>query len=392
MRRTVHTPALSLAALSLLFWALPGPAAAAAARPAATGTGSTASGSTSTVTRVYGESRQQTALALALAEYPNGVPSHTAILAAGDPAHLVDALTAAPLAYRLQAPILLADNSRQLGSLTAGGLTTLGVDQVILIGAVANPVFRSSLPPGITVAAVYSGASRFATAAEVARALAALEGRPFRQLFLTAADQANLVDALSAAPAAAMTGSPILLLPNPQAGVSTVPASEAGFVYASQAVYQIGLMSRIQVDGLGSGSTIYRLGGSSRFATSLAIDQAFFPRPASVFIANGAQTHIVDALAAGPYAAALGAPILLVNNGIVTRSGSTYLQQLAHSAVSYVVLGGPASIPSTLTASLETGMDARRTASPPVPSSGMSSTGGGFSPGNPFGRHNGMGF
>ncbi|MCY0885442.1 MAG: cell wall-binding repeat-containing protein [Firmicutes bacterium] len=354
---SIRLTAFWLAALPVLGAASATPARADGGAPPAIPGGS----STSTITRVYGESRQATALALAEQAFPQGVPSGTAILTAGRNRDLVDALTAGPLAAALHVPILLTRSAHTPGRTLTAGLAALHVDRVILVGSTANPTLEARLPAGVTVAAVYRGSSRFRTAAKVAAALAAAEGvSRFGQVFLTSADQDHLVDALSAGPAAAHLGVPILLLPRGEERVSALPTSEQAWVYGASTAYVIGAAGRYRLKGLSPGTRVVRIAGPSRFATALAIDQRFFPHPSTVFIANGSEDHLVDALTATPWAARLDAPLLLVNDGRVTPSGRSYLQELAASAVQYVVIGGPASIPSTVTREVERTDHARR--------------------------------
>ncbi|MHB1446416.1 MAG: cell wall-binding repeat-containing protein [Acidimicrobiales bacterium] len=302
--------------------------------------------STSAPSRLEGSTRQGTAFAVARAAYPNGVASQTAVLVAGDDSHLVDALTAAPLAKSLAAPILLTKGAESLGSAMASELSVLGVTKVVLVGAVANPAIQSQLPTGVTVSAEYAGASRYDTAAQVADALQQQTGSSsFPQVFVASGNQANLADALSAAPAAAMAGAPLLLAP-PAVGWSiTMPASEAPFTGAAHTLVQVGVLAPDNVSNAGSSDTIERLGGATRYSTSDAIDAKFFPGASSVLVANGVPTHLVDALSAGPYAAEIQAPVLLTAGGVVGTEGSHYLASLPPS-VSFTDLGGTDSIPS----------------------------------------------
>lgn len=286
--------------------------------------------------RLQGATRTATAAAVAEAAFPNGVPSGTAILTDGEDSHLVDALTAAPLARVLDAPILLTDSTSNVGSATMQAMAQLGIHQVILIGA--DAALATALPAGITVTSVLSGASRFDTAAAIARAVAAADPIGFSTVFLASADPAHLVDALSADPAAAMLGAPILLVPS-QGGI---PASELPFLQAATKVYVVGAAAQYP---LGIANAV-ALTGPSRFATAAAIDQAFFPHPTALVIANGEPLHLVDALSGGPYAAALRAPLVLTEGGTLPPAMAAYLNALNASALQQlVILGGPASIP-----------------------------------------------
>jgi putative cell wall-binding protein len=314
---------------------------------------------TATVTRVYGTTRQDTALAIAQLAFPNGVPSQTAIVTAGNNAHLVDTLLADPLAKALDVPIFLAQNAQVPGNALAQALQTFQVTHLILVGATNNPNFISQLPSGSTVAATYGDTNPYYTAAQVANALAAATGKSsFSQVFLASGQASHWVDALSASPAAAMEGAPILLAPDPRQGVIQIPAAEQAWVQQAQTIYQLGTEAFGVIPNVSASSV--PLGGLTRFGTVLAIDRYFFPHPATVFIANGQDAHLVDALTAAPLAATDQAPILLANGGLFTPSGQAYLAEVQQSATAYVIIGGPGSIPSQATQTLEQKQHARK--------------------------------
>lgn len=86
-----------------------------------------------------------------------------------------------------------------------------------------------------------------------------------------------------------------------------------------------------------------RIAGADRYATSLAIAQAYFPTAKSVFVATG--KNFPDALAAGPLAASQHAPILLVGNSLNTAQ-TDYLKTLASPQIT--VLGGSGVVSETV--------------------------------------------
>lgn len=323
--------------------------------------------------RLAGATRAGTALSIAEATYPTGVPSGTAIITAGN--QLFDTLVAGPLAYALHAPILLARNPNHLGSTTRRGLQHLGVTRLILVGSMANGAVAQQPPGQLTVAAVYgtgrspqasnpeltgiaqlTGAPttvaatydpRAFTAAAVARALLAATGQSaFSTVAVTANRTANVVDALSIGPVAAERGAPILLAPPASSGTSALPAVEVPLAAQVHQVIQVGAMSAATIRGIPATASIQRLGGATRFATSKTIDAAYFSHPSRIFLANGQPAHLVDAATATPLAAVEQAPILLVNNGVLQASDLTYLQLLTQlTGTQFTILGGTASIP-----------------------------------------------
>ena len=90
-----------------------------------------------------------------------------------------------------------------------------------------------------------------------------------------------------------------------------------------------------------------RIAGPDRYATSLAIAQTYFPTAKNVFVATG--TNFPDALAAGPWAAAQQAPILLVGSQI-TAEQQAYLQQLGSPSIT--ILGGAGAVSEQVEAQL----------------------------------------
>ena len=80
-----------------------------------------------------------------------------------------------------------------------------------------------------------------------------------------------------------------------------------------------------------------RLGGADRYATAAAVSQRFFSTNVPVaFIATGG--NFPDALTAGPAAAKLGGPLLLVRRDTVPDATVTELQRLRPQQI--VILGG----------------------------------------------------
>lgn len=94
------------------------------------------------------------------------------------------------------------------------------------------------------------------------------------------------------------------------------------------------------VDPLDVRSTV-RISGADRYATSVAVSQHAFPAGSGVaFVATG--SSFPDALASGPAAARMGAPILLVRTGSVPSTVHEELERLGVSRI--VVLGGSTAV------------------------------------------------
>lgn len=89
----------------------------------------------------------------------------------------------------------------------------------------------------------------------------------------------------------------------------------------------------------GEGLRVGRVAGSDRFATAVEISKAGYPTGSdTAFIVNG--LNFPDALGAGPAAARVGAPILLVTPGAIPESVTTELARLDPQTI-YIVGGEP---------------------------------------------------
>ncbi len=158
-------------------------------------------------------------------------------------------------------------------------------------------------------------------------------------------------DALVAGPLAGAAGVPLLI--NPKSKLDSrvlaelkrlMPTSAARFVYI---VGGTGVVSKAVQSALNSnGFEVFRLAGSDRFATSVAVakelDNGFRNAPlprSTAFLADG--MNFPDALAAGPAASQFFAPTLLAKGGTVPASVKAYVN--GRSAITRVnAVGGNA--------------------------------------------------
>jgi len=331
-RRRRRTGAVLLPALLLATLAVPPGVPAARAAPDLT------------PARIAGASRLETAARLALlAAPPMAVPrpaegvvapeTRTALVArADDPA---DALAAAGLAGALQAPVLLTPGDA-LAPVTAAALAELGVGHVVLLGAeeALSPAVADALRDRYDVERV-AGPDRVATAAAAARAAAAAAGPAVspapgspadpgssaaptaRVLPATStvfvASAAGPADALAAGALAWRGAHPLLLtapdaLPAVTADALRDLAPGEVIVLGGTAAVGDGVLAAVEA----TGAAVRRVGGATRQGTAalLADGGAGAPLPGrrAVFVRGD---DAADALAAGPFAGAVGAPVLL---------------------------------------------------------------------------------
>ncbi len=282
--------------------------------------------------RFTGRTRFGTANQVARASYPRG--TETAIVASGLNTNLVDALTAAPLAALLKAPILLTASNTAVGADTLKTLKELKVSRVVLIGVVDNPSVRSQLR-GLSVIA-YRGDNRYATALKVATAVRRDGGNATTLFFSSGANQ-HLTDALTVDPAAAALRTPVLLLP-PTGGI---PAGYQTLLRSSQNTYVVGAAANYSAKPRHATS----LTGYDRFSTANAVNQRFFPHPMGVVVTNADSTHLVDALVAGPWAGDRRFPIVMVSSHVIPGPSYDYLQSITNSVSAIGVAGGIRVVP-----------------------------------------------
>lgn len=182
--------------------------------------------------------------------------------------------------------------------------------------------------PGTTVR--LAGADRIATAVQVARAS---HPTGARTVYVTSGS--GFADALSAGPAAAADGAPLLLLPpdgiptNVMAELRRLGPDTIRVVGGAAAVTQA------QLDELAQVGRVERIAGNDRYATSAAVADRW-PQAETVYIASG--ENFPDALSAGGAAAAGGAPVVLSAGTRLPTETARALSRLSPRRI--VVAGG----------------------------------------------------
>ncbi|GAA4288620.1 cell wall-binding repeat-containing protein [Georgenia daeguensis] len=290
---------------------------------------------TTQVERLSGADRYAVSAATSRANFAPGVA--VAYIANGLTS--VDALSAAPVAGKNDAPVLLT----QAGSLptaVAAELERLQPQRIVILGgagavssAVQQHLDRYTAGPVVR----WSGADRYAVSAAVSRAS-----------FSPGVDVAYVangltsVDALSAAPVAGMHGAPVLVT---QAGaLPTAVAAELDRLNPRKIVILggTGAVSSTVQSQLGRyAPSVGRWSGPDRYAVSAAVSRATFDAGAPVvYVANGLTS--IDALSAAPVAGMRGAPVLLTQQGALPTAVLAELERLRPGKV--VILGGTGAV------------------------------------------------
>lgn len=296
------------------------------------------------VIRAAGTSRYATAVAVAQEAFTPGAA--TVYIATGET--FPDALAAGAVAGFEHSPILLTRRS-VLPPETAAELRRLQPASIVVLGgtaAIATSVEQELA--GYTSGSVtrVAGSNRYATAA-------ALSARTYSPgvpaAFIVTGE--SFPDGLTAGPAAAAVGGPVLLV-HP----GWIPAETLAELQrlAPQKIYVIGGSVAVSdsvasnLAGLTTGA-VERLAGSNRYYTAQAVSQRIFgPGPQTVYMATG--ESFPDALSAGPAAAAAGGPLLLSQRDTIPYGGRLELTRLSPHVI--VVVGGATVISDAIEAAL----------------------------------------
>ena len=251
--------------------------------------------------RFSGLDRYETAVAVSKEGWSS---ADTVVIARGD--HFADALTATPLAYQQDAPILLT-RSGKLNEAVKAEIARLGATEAIILGgtgAVSANVEAELKDAGLNTDRI-GGKDRYETAANVAGVLDSQEGTA------VVVNGLNFPDALSASSFAALSESPILLT-RPDA----IPAATAAALENVEETLVIGGTVAVSAKVENQLPAAYRISGTDRYATSVAVAEELFAGSAVGFAANG--TSFADALTGSNYAASYEAPMLLVKQNSVS--------------------------------------------------------------------------
>lgn len=241
-----------------------------------------------------------------------------------------DALSAAPLAYKKDAPLLLTGPA-SLHHITKSEITRLGASEVILVGgtgSISSHIETELRNMGKKVRRI-DGKNRF----EVARNIAFELGN-YKTAII--ANGLNFPDALAIAPYAAKNGFPILLtrpdyLPGPTQEVLN-NIQENTIVVGGEASVSNNVFTTLKEP--------VRIGGKDRYEVALNIYNRFFQQSDRLYLATG--STFADALT--------GSVLITKENSTIILTGKDSLPTTVVAALlnkdntSYVILGGTGSV------------------------------------------------
>ncbi|WP_010676959.1 cell wall-binding repeat-containing protein [Bacillus timonensis] len=294
--------------------------------------GNVSKGTTITVVenlkRVKGSTRYDTAVEISKLGWKK---AETVVLARGD--SFPDALAGAPLAYKLDAPILLTQQSKLTAS-TQKEIKRLGAKKVIVLGgtgAISDGVEKTIKGLGLQVERI-SGQNRYETANAIAK-------RVGNNQSVVVAYGSDFPDALAIASYAAQNGYPILLTSKDKIQDSTKQLVKN---YGTQNVFVVGgtgVVSDKVVNSLAM-KNVKRIGGKNRFETAGKIITDRKLQPDQIFIANG--FGFADALTGSVLAAKYQAPLLLVRQTNVPKETIDIIQK--YRLKNFKILGGTSAV------------------------------------------------
>ncbi|MFC4243521.1 cell wall-binding repeat-containing protein [Gryllotalpicola reticulitermitis] len=180
-----------------------------------------------------------------------------------------------------------------------------------------------------------AGVERWETAAAISKAAFPTPGVPVAYI----ASGQTFADGLSAAPAAAKQGGPVLFVQ--QNAIPSATLAELQRIKPARIVVVGGtnaVSSSVYAKLQSVQKSITRIGGATRYQTSLMIAQSAFPTGTKAFLATG--VDYPDALAAGAAAGSMSAPVLLVNGAARSTDSALTSRLKSMGAKSVYVAGG----------------------------------------------------
>ncbi|BDZ65171.1 hypothetical protein GCM10025877_21090 [Agromyces mangrovi Wang et al. 2018] len=288
--------------------------------------------------RVAGESRYETAVEVTQTMYATGERAPVVYLA--DALNFPDALAAGPAAATVGGAILPVRRA-EVPAVVLNELERLDPMRIVVAGgtaAISDTVIdqvRDRLGDAVPIERL-AGASRYQTADLIARD-AFRDGAPIAFV----ATGRNYPDALAAGAAAGAIGAPVILVSGSASSVSpdtTALLRDLGvrhvYIAGGTAAVSTGIES--ELTSLLGVENVVRLAGDSRYETAAVIGAEVFESTEFTLLASG--RGFADALAGGPLAAMLGAPLYLASPNCI--AGQVLDQIWAQNTQGVVILGG----------------------------------------------------
>lgn len=295
--------------------------------------------------RLWGQNRYETATAISKEGWTS---ADYVIVASGE--GYADALCAAPLSKKYNAPIILTESS-ELNEKAKEEIKRLNAKHVFIIGKYGSVSEEAEKQISALVADVkrLGGKDRFETSVIVAKELGSIDK-------VTVTSGYGFADALSIASIAAQSNMPILLTNKdqlPEVVQSYINDNRAA-IKNFYAVGGIGVISDAAASQMSS--NIVRLSGKDRFETNLKImeyfkDQLKFDSLYVVQADGPTGKEFADALSGSALAAKTSSPMILTYN-TVSEEVENFVKTNSKSGTNFIALGGEGAVPETLVSRL----------------------------------------
>ncbi|MCJ1687088.1 cell wall-binding repeat-containing protein [Rathayibacter sp. VKM Ac-2927] len=262
-----------------------------------------------TGTRIEGTDRYGTAVAVTRKYFGDDIP----VLYIASGANWPDALSAGPAASVQDGALLLTDPD-QLFPVVSAEIQRLSPQRIVVVGSslsVSDAVYEQIAALGSPTERI-SGSDRYETSRKIVAD--AFPAGSYDTVFLPTGGA--FPDALSVAPIAGRLDQPVLLVDGAKPALDAPTREALARLDAADGLLLGGtdrISTGVEADLRGSGLTggVNRLAGIDRHDTSRKLNAAYAPSPLvdTAFLASA--IGFADALAVGPAAASIGAPLYL---------------------------------------------------------------------------------
>lgn len=309
------------------------------------------------ITRIDGDDRIETAVKVSENNYPNG--ARAVIIANKD--KYTDIMTAVPLSVQLKAPILFT-NTDSIPKVTESEIKRLSPEKIYISGGVhsVSEKIEKKLSFDNYKTHRFNGYDRYDTA----RLIGEMVRQKGQKKKVEIASGQTFPDSLSISSLAVKDNDPILLTKKDSltkiteltldswnisnitiaGGYDTVSKNvekklKNGFTLDKNIPeYYKGIVNNnFKVE---KAESLNRIGGATRYETSAKIAEYVFPKTSLGVYTSGEK--FADALVAGPFAANINSPVLLVKKDSLPKSISEYTKKAG--IVKKVLVGGMDSI------------------------------------------------
>ncbi|WP_060672816.1 SpoIID/LytB domain-containing protein [Rossellomorea vietnamensis] len=240
-----------------------------------------------------------------------------------------DALSASPLAYKYDAPILLTRKD-SIPDSTLNKIKSLNPDKIVIIGGAGsvNQSVETKLKSITTDVSRIDGKDRFEVAKKVAQNLGTTNKAVVTNGLIFS-------DALAIAPYAAKNGIPIILSKK-----DDLPTASLEAVQGKSDVLVVGGTGSVSNAVYNQAKATDRIAGSDRYEVSSNIIKELNIESSMAYISNG--LTFADALTGSVLAAKNGAPLLLTRADKLPDSIQSTINEESFNV--FNILGGPASV------------------------------------------------